>query len=146
MLLALHGWLPMIRHEARARHVDYLTVAAIVWHESHGDPNAYFKERGEACSVGLGGIYVPDCDPRTVSELHDPVFNVRASVRILAANQRWCRRHRRDRQCRAGERVFRGGGAVNHYGGRTTTYAAEVLKLRRALARELARAPRPRHH
>lgn len=137
MFAALHGWLPMIRHEARAARVDTLTLAAIVWHESRGDPGAFFQERDGACSVGLGGVRVAGCREPAASELHDPEFNLRASARILAANERWCRQHRRDRQCRAGERVFRGGGAVNHYGGNGTAYAHEVLKLRRALARAL---------
>ena len=142
MFLSLHGWMPLIQRESRAEHVDAMTLAAIVWHESRGDPGAFFKERGAACSVGLGGVYVPDCSPARVAVLRDPSRNLRVSAKILAANQRWCARHRRERRCAAGERAFRGGGGVNCYGGNSTRFAVEIKKIRRALARALVTSPR----
>jgi len=136
MLVALHGWLPLIKAESKRAHVDHLTLAAIVWHESHGRPGEVFQEKDGACSVGLGGIRVPACDPNRAAELRDPSKNLRAAATILGANRLWCQKHH-DRQCRAGDRVFPGGGAVNHYGGGGTAYAPVIKHLRAVLAREL---------
>lgn len=146
MLLSLRGWMPLIQHEARAAHVDTMTLAAIVWHESRGNPGAFFQERGEACSVGLGGVYVPGCAPSRVAALKDPAYNLRISAKILAANQRWCRAHRYERRCAAGERVFKGGGGVNCYGGNSVRFAGEVLKIRRVLVRALVSRSKKRQH
>lgn len=137
MLLALRPWWPMIQSEARAEHVDRHVLAAIVWHESRGNPHAFYQEKGDNCSVGLGGIYVRGCDPQRAALLRNPSFNLRASARILGANLRYCRAHPREHRCAAGERVFRGGGAVNLYAGNTTRYAPEVLRLKRQIARIL---------
>lgn len=132
IFVALRGWLPLIEHEARAAGVDPSTLAVIIWHESRGRSGEVFHERDGACSIGLGGIRVPGCEPARVQQLKSPAYNIRMAAKILRANERWCKK-RRDRQCVAGDRVFRGGGAVNHYGGHGTRYAHTVLKLKRAL-------------
>ena len=133
MLLALRPWWPAIQAEARAAHEDRYTLAAIVWHESRGNPHAFYQEKGGSCSIGLGGIYVRSCEPSLVARLRDPSFNLRTSARMLRANRRYCRAHPREHRCAAGERVFRGGGAVNLYAGNTTRFAKEVRNLRATL-------------
>lgn len=133
MLIALRHWWPAIQSEAHRAHVNEYVVAAIVWHESRGNPHAFYEERGGNCSIGLGGIYVRGCAPARVAELRNPSVNLRTSARMLAANARYCRKHPKERRCKAGERVFRGGGAVNLYAGNTTSFAKEVKRLARTL-------------
>jgi hypothetical protein len=135
ILLALRPWWPMIQSEARAEHVDRHELGAIVWHESRGNPNAFYQEKGGNCSIGLGGIYVPRCEPGRVARLRNPSFNLRTAAQMLGANRRYCRAHPREHRCAAGERVFRGGGAVNLYAGNTTRFAAELVPLKRQIAR-----------
>lgn len=141
MLLALRPWWPTIQHEARAAHVDPHTLAAIVWHESRGNPHGFYQEKGGHCSIGLGGIYVKHCEPERVARLREPGFNLRTAARMLKANAAYCRKHPRERRCAAGERVFRGGGAVNLYAGNTTRHAGVVLKLRKKLRPLLSTQP-----
>lgn len=143
VLQVLRPWLALIVATASAEHVDERTLAAIVYLESKGQPYLVAHERNGTCSVGLGQVNVPDCDPARISELHDPEFNLRVSAKILRANQRWCRKHPREWRCRAGEKVFRGGGAVNCYAGKTTAYAPRILKVRRLLPRHLPRHALP---
>lgn len=139
----LKPWLALIVFTAHAEHVDARTLAAIVAIESHGQPHLVAHERNGTCSVGLGMVNVPDCSPARISALQDPAFNLRVAAKILRANQRWCAKHRSERRCRAGERVFRGGGGVNTYAGNTTAYAPRVAKVRRLVPR-LPKPPRKR--
>lgn len=127
-------WMPLILSEARTRE-EALTLAAIVHVESRGQPGLVGVEKNGSCSVGLGMVNVPDCDPDKIQSLKDPVTNIRTSAKILRATRSWCATHPRDRHCRAGERVFRGGGAVNRYAGRTSSYAPRVAPVRAALRR-----------
>jgi hypothetical protein len=133
VLQVLKPWLALIVAMASAERVDPRTLAAIVFLESKGQPHLVARERNGTCSVGLGQVNVPDCDPMKISSLHDPAYNLRVSAKILKANQRWCRRHPSEWRCRAGERAFRGGGAVNCYAGNTKFYAPRVAKVRRLL-------------
>lgn len=146
VLQVLKPWLALILFTASAEKVDPKTLAAIVFLESRGQPHLVAHERNGTCSVGLAMINVPDCDPVRMSALQDPAFNLRVSAKILKANAKWCKKHPRERRCRAGERVFPGGGAVNLYAGNTTRYAPRVAKLRKLVARPLhaARARRSR--
>lgn len=123
---------PSIRAEARRARVDPVTLGAIVWLESRGRPGVVFVERDGDCSVGLGQVK-GSCDPARVRALQDPLAGLRASASVLRATTRWCRAHRRDRFCLAGERAFRGGGAVNRYAGASTRYAVRVKATRRAV-------------
>lgn len=138
MAVALGPWLGLIRHEASRAGVDEATLAAIVYHESHGYPGAIYQERDGDCSVGLAQVKVKACDAPRVASLLVPATNLRTAAKILKGTSRWCRRHRSDRYCRAGERVFAGGGAVNRYAGATTKFAAELAPMRRT-ARALLR-------
>lgn len=134
MYVALRAWLPLIQAEAHAAGVEPLTLAAIVYHESRGNPALVYHERDGACSIGLGQVRVAGCaDPERIARLKDPAYNLRVSARILAATKRWCRQHPKDKHCRAGERAFPGGGSVNRYAGATSRFAPEVGRLRRAL-------------
>jgi hypothetical protein len=133
MLKALGPLLPLIVATAKAEHVHPRTLAAIVYMESRGLPSTVGRERDGDCSVGLGQIK-GSCDPERVARLQDPSVNLRVAARILRANESWCRKHVQERRCVAGERVFRGGGAVNLYAGNTNKHAKKVWKLRVALA------------
>jgi hypothetical protein len=133
VLQVLKPWLALIVATASAEHVDPRTLAAIVFLESRGQPHLVSNERNGTCSVGLGQVNVADCDPVKMSALHDPAYNLRVSAKILKANRRWCRRHPSEWRCRAGERVFKGGGAVNCYAGNTKAYAPRVAKVRKLL-------------
>ena len=144
ILVALKPWLGLIHTEAKKHHVDPRTLAAIVWHESRGNPQLVSREANGTCSVGLAMINVRDCDPDKIARLKDPATNIHRAAVILRANARWCRAHPSDRYCRAGERVFRGGGAVNHCAGRSTTFAVEIAELRRVLAQPTQSGFRPR--
>lgn len=134
MLKALKPLLPLIIATAQHYHVHPRTLAAIVYMESRGQPGIVGRERDGDCSVGLGQIK-GSCDPARIARLQDPAVNLASAASILRANERWCSRHRREKRCAAGERVFRGGGAVNLYAGNTTKHAAKVWKHRVALAR-----------
>lgn len=133
VLQVLRPWLGVILATAEIEHVDARTLAAIVFLESRGQPQLMSKEKNGTCSVGLGMVNVADCDPQRMRRLQDPVYNLRVSAQMLKANQKWCRRHPTEWRCRAGERSFRGGGAVNCYAGRTKDYAARVQAVRRLL-------------
>jgi len=135
MFLALHPWWATIKHEARREHVDPYALAGIVWHESRGNPNGFFQERGGHCSIGLGGVFVKNCDPARVAALRNGPYNLRVSAKILSGSIRYCKAHRLERRCAAGERVFPGGGGANLYAGNTTRFAAELAKLRRDVRR-----------
>jgi hypothetical protein len=137
--VAVRAWLPTISVEARHADVDELTLATIVAIESHGQAGLVSREKNGSCSVGLGMVNVPDCDPKKVAALRDPATNIRAAARTLSATMRWCKRHRADRYCQAGERVFKGGGGVNRYAGRSDAYARKVGLWRKALRKELMR-------
>lgn len=137
VLQVLKPWLALILATATAEHVDPRTLAAIVFLESRGQPYLVSREKNGTCSVGLGMVNVPDCDPSKISALQDPAHNLRVAARILHANQRWCRRHKTEWRCRAGERVFRGGGGVNTYAGNTKRYAPRVARVRKMLPKDL---------
>lgn len=138
MAVALGPWLGMIRFEAVRSGVDPVTLAAIVYHESHGNPRALYQERDGDCSVGLAQVKVKACDAARVAALMVPSTNLRTAAQILKRTRRWCIAHRSDRHCRAGERVFRGGGAANRYAGATSRFAVELAPMRR-VARALLR-------
>lgn len=144
VLQVLKPWLALILATATAEHVDPRTLAAIVFLESRGQPHLVSREKNGTCSVGLGMVNVPDCDLSKISALQDPAHNLRVAAKILHANQRWCRRHKTEWRCRAGERVFRGGGGVNTYAGNTKRYAPRVAKVRKMLPKNLAKAARAR--
>ena len=93
VLKTLAPWMALIFSTATAAHVDPATLGAIVFLESRGQPHLVSEERNGSCSVGLGMVNVPDCDPVRISALQDPAFNLRAAALALRANQRWCRRH-----------------------------------------------------
>lgn len=133
VLKVLAPWMALVLSTATAERVDPATLGAIVYLESRGQPHLVAKERNGTCSVGLGMVNVPDCDPMRISSLQDPAFNLRVAAKILKANQRWCRRHPSEWRCRAGERSFRGGGALNCYAGNTKAYAPRVKPVRRTL-------------
>lgn len=133
LALALCALQPAIRAEARRARVDPVTLGAIVWLESRGRPGVVFVERDGDCSVGLGQVK-GSCDPARVRALQDPLAGLRASASVLRATTRWCRAHRSDRFCRAGERAFRGGGAANRYAGASTRYAVRVKAARRKVS------------
>lgn len=133
VLKTLGPWLALIFSTAHAAHVDPHTLGAIVYLESRGQPHLVAKERNGTCSVGLGMVNVPDCDPVRISSLQDPAFNLRVAALVLRANQRWCRRHPSEWRCRAGNRVMKNGGALNTYAGWTTSYAPKVKKRRMEL-------------
>lgn len=133
VLKTLGPWMALVFSTATAAHVDPATLGAVVFLESRGQPHLVSKERNGSCSVGLGMVNVPDCDPVRISALQDPAFNLRTAALILRANQRWCRRHPSEWRCRAGERSFRGGGALNCYAGWTKAYAPKVKPVRRTL-------------
>ncbi len=137
VLKVLSPWLALIFSTATAAHVDPHTLGAIVFLESRGQPHLVAKERNGSCSVGLGMVNVPDCDPMRISALQDPAFNLRVAALTLRANQRWCRRHPSEWRCRAGERAFRGGGGVNTYAGNTKAYAPRVKPVRQVLQHAL---------
>jgi soluble lytic murein transglycosylase-like protein len=140
MAIALGPWLGVIRAEARRAGVEASTLAAIVYHESHGNPRAVYQERDGDCSVGLAQVKVKGCDAPRVAALMVPASNLRAAAKILRGTGRWCRRHRSDRHCRAGERVFAGGGAVNRYAGATSSFARELAPMRAVARRLVAKA------
>lgn len=133
VLIALRPWLGLIEHEAERAGVSPVTLGAIVFTESRGQPHLVSKEKNGSCSVGLGMVNVPDCNPMRISSLQDPAYNVQVAAKILRANERWCRSHRADRYCRAGERVFPRGGGVNRYAGRSSTYAKTIAPARRVV-------------
>ena len=131
VLKALGPWMALIFSTAAEAKVDPYTLGAIVYLESRGQAHIVSKERNGSCSVGLGQVNVPDCAPERISALRAPAYNLRVSAQILRANERWCRKHRKDRRCRSGNRLWKGGGAVNCYAGNTTRYAPRVAKVRR---------------
>ncbi len=102
MSLALRGWMPGIRVAARAEHVDATTLAAIVFAESTGRAHTIVREHDGSCSVGLGGVNVPSCEPGAVAALLDPTTNLHHAAVRLAASVRWCAEHPRDEVCAAG--------------------------------------------
>ena len=134
MLKTLGPVLALIVSTAKEEGVHPRTLAAIVYMESRGQAGVVGRERDGDCSVGLGQIK-GSCAPERLARLQDPSVNLHTAAKILKANERWCRKHVREKRCRAGERVFRGGGAVNLYAGNTTKHAAKVWKHRVALAR-----------
>lgn len=135
VLKVLAPWMALVFSTATAEHVDPATLGAIVFLESRGQPHLVARERNGTCSVGLGMVNVPDCDPVRISSLQDPAFNLRVAAKILRANQRWCRRHPSEWRCRAGNRVMKDGGALNTYAGWTTSYAPRIKPVRRTLQR-----------
>jgi hypothetical protein len=128
-LCSLHA---PIRSEARRAGVAPETLGAIVWLESRGNPGVVYVERDGSCSAGLGQVK-GSCDPARLASLRSVSTGLRASSGVLRATRRWCRAHPSDRYCRAGERAFRGGGAVNRYAGASTRYAVRVGETRRAV-------------
>ena len=138
MAVALGPWLGLIEAESVRAHVDPATLTAIVYHESHGQPSRIYQERDGDCSVGLAQVKVKSCDAARVASLLVPATNIRAAATILRATRRWCVRHPSDRYCRAGNRVFPGGGAANRYAGATTKFALELAPMRKQ-ARALLR-------
>ncbi len=142
MAVALGPWLGMIRAEAARAGVEPATLAAIVYHESRGNPRALYQEHDGDCSVGLGQVKVRGCDARRVAELMVPQENLRTAAKILKATKRWCQRRKSDEHCRAGNRLFPWGGAANRYAGATSKMARELVPMR-AVAKRLV-SPRRR--
>jgi hypothetical protein len=132
--MATVGWFPGVRAAARAEHVDAATLATLVAVESTGRAWLEIHEHDGSCSVGLGGVNVPGCEPGRVAELKDPATNLRAAAKHLAAGRRYCATHPRDRICLRG-------GAVARYNPGDRHYAARVAAMRRVVVRVMAGHP-----
>lgn len=132
MAMALAPWLTGIEREAARAGVEAATLAAIVYHESHGNPRALYQEHDGDCSVGLAQVKVKGCDAVRVAALMVPDTNLRVAAKILKATKRWCQRHKSDRHCRAGNQLFPWGGAANRYAGATSRFAVELRPMRKA--------------
>lgn len=84
-------WCDIIEKYAQKRSIDPNLVAAIIWHESRGNPNAISycgavglmqvipSDNGGKCGTGFPGR------PST-AELKDPDFNVKTGTQILISN------------------------------------------------------------
>lgn len=87
--LAEH-YVEILLEEAEERHIDPWLFAGLIWVESRWTLGAFRYERVGGCSVGLGQIYVKDCNQAAVYAYFDPRANLRQSAIILADARRIC--------------------------------------------------------
>lgn len=128
-VLALLG---AICTEAKPLSIPCDELAAVVFVESRGQAGIVRHETNGSCSVGLGGVNVPDCDPVAVAHLQQAQANLRASAVILRAGRRWCAEH-------PGHGVCRRSGAIGMYNPGDKAYRVKVRAAQRAI-RSLMRA------
>lgn len=128
-VLALLG---AICTEAKPLGIPCDELAGVVYVESRGQAGVVRYETNGSCSVGLGGVNVPDCDPVAVLHLQSAQPNLRASAVILAAGRRWCAEH-------PGHSVCRRSGAIGMYNPGDKAYRVKVRAAQRAI-RALMRA------
>lgn len=122
--------MPFIVTEAKAVGVDPLKLAAIVHTESRGQAGVVRHETNGSCSVGLGGVNVPDCDPVAVAHLQQAQVNLRAAAVILKRGEDWCRDHPAWAACRRG-------GPIAMYNPGDRAYPKRVMVTMKAIGRML---------
>lgn len=118
--------------EAKPLGIPCDELAAVVHVESRGQAGIVRHETNGSCSVGLGGVNVPDCDPVAVAHLQQAQANLRASAVILRAGRRWCAEHPAHKVCRAS-------GPIGMYNPGDKAYRVKVRAAQRAI-RALVRA------
>jgi hypothetical protein len=128
--------LALAQDHGKAHHVDPDLIMAIAHVESRGQADIVKHESNGSCSVGLGGINVPGCDPVVVEHLKSPDANVRAIAVILDTNRTYCKEHPDNEACKRG-------GAIALYNPGDKGYLKRVHAARKQI-RKLAKAKRRR--
>ena len=84
----IEQWRPLIEREAARQRVDPALVAAVMWAESGGDPDAArYEEHVDAWSLGLMQVMTFDWRPAP-ELLSRPEFNVYYGVSVLSESIR----------------------------------------------------------
>lgn len=122
--------MPFILAEAKAVGIDPLKLAAVVHTESRGQAGVIRRETNGSCSVGLGGVNVPDCDQVAVDHLLQAQANLRAAAVILKRGEEWC-------HARPTWAVCRRGGPIAMYNPGDRAYPARVRATMKAIGRVL---------
>ena len=86
---AYAGW---VVEESENHKLDPWLVYSLVHVESRWKTSAFRLEGDGTCSVGLGQINVPNCDPWTIERLHDPHHNLKTVTLRLDLLRRICRK------------------------------------------------------
>ena len=126
--------MPLVRVSAKQAGVRWDVLGAIVWRESRANSRAWGWEKDGDCSVGLGGVRVDGCDPERAAALLEPATNLRAAAVILRNGFRWCRDRPRYPACKQARRKGVSQ-AVTMYSGGSTSYAREIERTRKIVAR-----------
>lgn len=122
--------------------VDPWLVEAIIFNESRWRSGSFRQESNGTCSVGLGQINVPDCNPDRIARLKEPETNIGQVARFLVRIQELCPRVWPKKKCVHG-------GWVGLYNSGDPTYAKRVLLRTKEHARHREshlRAVRPGLH
>ncbi len=101
--------------------VDPLLVESVIFHESRWRSSAFRKENNGSCSVGLGQINIPGCDPTKIALLKNPLTNIRRVVRHLSLCREVCPKARKPKKC-----VHHGW--VGLYNPGDPTYVARIMR------------------
>src|SRR6266404_7552652 len=108
--------------EARKNELDPWLPYAIIRHESRWSANVLRQETDGSCSVGLGQINVPGCDPARMAPLRDPAENIRRTTKLLHLMKMLCPKVWRKKKCVQG-------GWIGLYNPGDSFYSKTILLL-----------------
>lgn len=116
------GYSKALLTRANENNLDPWLMEALITKESRWISTAVRRENNDSCSVGLGQINLPVCDPAKVAQLQAPLENIRRTARHLALARDLCLKVWPEKKCSQN-------GWVGLYNPGNRTYAKDVLRL-----------------